>query len=346
MRFFKKPLKYAVGSILLFLIFGLYTACKSKSKDNPKILTNEEYYMADTAIQRLTQMLEGNPNQSQWWFERSQAFHRLGGFDEAISDLENAIRLDSLIPEYYIYLSNLYVEYFKSKKALNTLYLAHHLMPENQDILLKLAELQLVLQLHDESMKSIDLLLRQDPQHAYAYYLLGKNLKEIGDTARAVGSFQKSVNFDPDQVDAWINLGLLRAARGEINVIRYFDAAILADKNGFAAKMAKAEYLWKINKLEDAKALYREIIQNFPESHDNHFNLGLVLLEQDSTLSAREHFNITLNIVPYFYKALYYRGLTYELEGKKDSAKADYLKTLEIMPNFEKAKLALESLGI
>ncbi len=330
-----------VGLVLITLCF---TACSDDNKDKAKILSNEEYYLADSAIARLTQALESRPGDANLWYERAKAFHRLNAYDEAIGDMSAAMNIDTANVTYHLFLSDVYIEYFKSRLALNTLLRASVLFPDNVDVLLKLSELQLTLKLYSESMATLDQLLRNDPQNAQAYYLMGNNFKEQKDTALAVGAYQKAVNFDPDQRDAWIHLATLRGARKEKNVERYFDAAILADKSGYVAKMAKAEYWWGEGRVEEAKVLYREIIESNPESEDNHFNLGLILMEQDSLTLAKSCFNKTLNIKPSFYKALYYRGLIYEKQGMKDSARADYQQSLEIMPTFEKPKAALETL--
>jgi tetratricopeptide (TPR) repeat protein len=329
-------------TIATILICGL-VSCGDGKKDS-KSLSHESHFMSDSTIIRLTKLLESNPKSADIWYQRAQAFYKLEGFDEAIGDMSAAMMIDTANVDYHLFLSKVYIDYYKSRLALNTLLRASVLFPENIDVLLKLSELQLTLKFHRESLFTLDKVLQLDPQNALAYYYFGSNYKEMADTAMAVGAFQKAVNFDPDLRDAWINLAVLRAARNEINVERYFDAAILVDQGGYIAKMAKAEYLWSLEKYEAAKTIYRDIIESFPDNPDNYYNLGLVLLEQDSLEAAKNYFNITLNMHPEFYKALYYRGLVYERSGDKVNAKKDYEQCIKMMPNFDKPRLALETL--
>jgi tetratricopeptide (TPR) repeat protein len=330
------------SATITFLI-SIILACGGQKTDS-KTLSHESQFMADSTIARLTNLLESNPNSAELWYQRAQAFYKLEGYDESIGDMSAAMMIDTANVDYHLFLSKVYIDYYKSRLALNTLLRASVLFPENIEVLLTLSELQLALKFHRESMLTLDKVLQLDPQNALAYYYLGSNYKELADTAMAVGSYQKAVNFDPDLRDAWINLAVLRAARKEINVDRYFDAAILVDQGGYVAKMAKAEYLWGQAKYEEAKSLYRDIIDLFPESTDNYYNLGLVLLEQDSLEAAKNYFNITLNMQPDFYKALYYRGLVYERLGDKVNARSDYEQCIKMMPNFDKPRLALEAL--
>lgn len=331
--------KYVLAT---FIIVNLFSC--GGDKKNSKSTFHESHFMADSTIARLTNLLESNPKSADIWYQRAQAFYKLEGFDEAIGDMSAAMTIDTANVDYHLFLSKVYIDYFKSRLALNTLLRASVLFPENIEVLLKLSELQLALKFHRESLFTLDKVLQLDPQNALAFYYFGNNYKELADTAMAVGSFQKAVNFDPDLRDAWINLAVLRAARNEINVERYFDAAILVDQGGYVAKMAKAEYLWGQEKYEAAKSIYREIIDSFPDNLDNHYNLGLVLLEQDSLEAAKNYFNITLNMQPDFYKALYYRGLVYERQGDKVKAKSDYEQCIKMMPNFDKPRIALETL--
>ena len=74
--------------------------------------------------------------------------------------------------------------------------------------------------------ETIDNILKLDPQNAEAYFMFGMNFKEQEDLERSINSFQTAVEFDPDLVDAWINLGALHAQLGNEIAIKYFDNAI------------------------------------------------------------------------------------------------------------------------
>ena len=81
------------------------------------------------------------------------------------------------------------------------------LYPQRIATLLKLSEVQLILKQHNTALETIDRILRIDPQNPEAYFMFGMIFKEMGDTARAVNSFQEAVELDADLIDAWINLG-------------------------------------------------------------------------------------------------------------------------------------------
>ncbi len=298
----------------------------------------------DQAIAAVTELLEKDSRNASLWVQRAQLFYEKGGYDEAIMDMASAMKIDSVTAEYHHLLADIYMDYFKSRLALATMQRAAALHPQRIATLLKLCEIQLILKMNQESMETIDKVLRIDPQNADAYFMFGLNFKELGDTARAVGSFQKAVEFEPALTDAWINLAQLRAARKEPNAIRFFDAAILSDTANAQAWMSKADYQWEQGDLRGAIATYRSLIGVEPENANAYYNIGLVYMELDSFVQARDHFNITVNHNQLYYKAFYYRGLAAEKLGDLKAARADYEHAVKMAPNFDKAREALAAL--
>lgn len=298
----------------------------------------------DQAIAAVTELLEQDSRNASLWVQRARLFYEKGGYDEAIMDMASAMKIDSVTAEYHHLLADIYMDYFKSRLALATMQRAAALHPERIPTLLKLCEIQLILKMNQESMETIDKVLRIDPQNADAYFMFGLNFKELGDTARAVGSFQKAVEFEPHLTDAWINLAQLRAARKEPNAIRFFDAAILSDTTSAQAWMSKADYQWEQGDLRGAITTYQSLIGIEPENANAYYNIGLVYMDLDSFKQARDHFNITVNHNPLYYKAFYYRGLAAEMLGDLKTARADYEHTVKMAPNFDKAREALAAL--
>jgi tetratricopeptide (TPR) repeat protein len=331
-----KSIFFALGFI------ALLAGCSSESNDGRTEI--DEQYHQDPLINELTLYLKKDPNNPELWVARAQAFYERQGYDEAIQDMSAAMRLDSTNVDYHHLLADIYMDYYKSRLALSTMQRAAVLHPTRIPTLLKLAELQLILTLNEESMRTIGKIMEIDPQNPDALLLFGLNFKETGDTARAIGSFQKAVEIDPELTDAWINLAQLRAARGEPSAPRFFDAAIRSDESNPLPRMAKADYYWEQKKYTDAIQTYRNVIELDNSYTDAFYNIGLVYLEMDSIDKAYENFNITINMNPLYYKAYYYRGLTSEMSGDTAAARKDYEQCSKMAPGFDKPRLAMEAL--
>lgn len=296
------------------------------------------------AIDALTEKIAGNPRDPALYAARAKLFYKNEGYDEAIQDLNKALSLDSLNVDYLHLLSDAYLDYYRSQKALETMERAAEIYPERIPTLLKLSEFQFILKQYDASMRTIDRILKIDPQNEEAYFMFGMNFKETGDTARAVNSFQQAVELNPDMIDAWINLGKLQAALGNPIAAQYFDSALEIAPDNIMVLHAKAEYLTGQDQLAEAIELYRRINRIDPQYDEAFYNAGLLYMELDSLDQAYRHFDLAIKTSPAHVRAYFYRGLAAEWLGRTQQARNDYQQALRLAPDYEAPKKRLEEL--
>lgn len=295
-------------------------------------------------IDGLTQAIAADQGAPELYVKRGDVFYENRGYDEAIRDYTKAIQLDTMQPVYYHKLADAYLDYFKSRQALEILKTAAERFPEHIPTLLKLSEYHLILTQYEESMKTIDRVLKVDPQNAEAYFMFGMNFEERKDTIRAINSYQKAVELDANIVDGWINLGQLYAGLGDPLALRYFDNATRVAPRDVTALHAKADYLTGTDDLEGAVELYRRIITIDPQYDEAYFNSGLLYLDMDSTAKAEQQFDLTVKASPTHIRAYYFRGLSRELQGKRGEAVSDYEQALRMAPDYEEAQERLDRL--
>ncbi|MCB0563161.1 MAG: tetratricopeptide repeat protein [Phaeodactylibacter sp.] len=333
--------KFEIIVLALALIFSA-SSCGGSSQDGQEGSSITAMTTGNPAIDGLSTEIAQNPNDAELYAERGRLFYENDGFDEAIRDLDKALSLDSTNVDYLHLLADVYLDYFQSRRGLKTMERAAELYPDRIPTLLKLSEFQLILKQYEESMKTIDRILKIDPQNAEAFFMFGMNFKELGDTVRAINSFQKAVEYDSDLVDGWIHLGQLYATLGDPLAMRYFDNAIRVAPENINALHARADYLSDIGELSEAIEMYRRISRADPQYEEAYFNSGLIYMDMDSIEQARKQFDITIQTSPTHIRAYYFRGLAQEMLGNEQAAKADYEQALRLAPNFEKAQEGLD----
>lgn len=337
----RRAYSLAVYCLLAALLSGTFLSCGSDKK-NPS--DSSLVASGDPVIDGLTQKISQDPNNPSLYFDRGKRYYDTEGYDEAIQDLQQALRYDSTNVAYLHLLSDVYLDYFRSREALQTLQKAADLYPQRIPTLLKLSEFQLILKQYDASLKTIDQILRQDPQNAEGYFMMGMNFKESGDTARAINAFQSAVENDPELLDGWIHLGQLQASLGNKIALRYFDSALEVAPNSLTALHAKAFYLQSQNKLPEALRLFRKMGQIDPQNADAHYNAGLLCLDLDSIPQAYQAFHVAVQVDPVHVRAYFYRGYAAELLGKRKQAESDFQQALRLSPDYQNAREALEQL--
>ena len=339
--------KVVIFLALSIIFSALFAACGGKNDQGSQDeAQNEIGLIGNPAIDGLTAEINRKPNDAALYAERGRIFYENNGFDEAIRDLSQALSIDSANLDYHYLLADVYLDYYKSRLALKTLERAIELQPENTLSLLKMCEFQYILKQYDQSMRTIDRVLRIDPQNAEAFFWFGMNFKEQGDTIRSINSFQKAVDFDSDLIDAWLSLGHLYAAIGDPLAARYFDNAVRIAPEDVNALHARADYLSARGELAGAIEMYRRIAAIEPHYRDAFFNAGLIYMDMDSLEAAKAQFDIAINVSPTFIPAYYYRGLAQEMLGKLAAARADYEQALRMAPNYDDALDGLERIKL
>lgn len=332
----------AQSLLYLGIFLLLMAACKSETAETPtaSIDTNDKY----PEITALNQRIVDNPNDANLYFARAQSYAQLEGYDEAIADLAKAIRIDSTNLDYHHLLADVYLNYAQSYRAILTLQRAVNLHPEDIPTKLKLSKFHIILKQYPESLKIIQAILKQDPENAEAFFMMGLTFREEGKTDNAINAFQTAVENEPDLIDAWIILGKLFYGKDDPRALQYFDNAVRLAPTNIAAHHTRANYLQQTGQLVEAIQAYRKINILDPDYSDAYFNSGLAYIELDSIDKAYKHFDLVVKTDPTNAQGYYFRGVTSSMQGKATQAKQDFQQSLKFDPDSEKVKEALANL--
>ena len=110
---------------------------------------------------------------------------------------------------------------------------------------------------------------------------------------------KRSLDQDPNQKDAWDDLGRAYAAVGEHDeAIRAFRKQIEADAFHKSANQDLAAELQKTGKFDEAVAAYRRQLEIAPFNKSTHKNLGLLLAEQNQDADATKELESAASMPP------------------------------------------------
>ncbi len=319
-------------------------SCKGKN-DAPTAAISS----GDPTIDRLSTLIEKNPNSDSLYYFRGRQYWELDAYDQAIADATKAILIDSLKPAYYLLLADAHFDYARpndSKRALNVMEKACTLFPEDKETYLRTSEFYLIVRQYSEAIKKLDHVLTRDPLNAEAYFITGRITLDQGDTTRTIKALQKSVQLDADNKDAWVFLGRIFSNRFNDNAIQFYDNALRLDSTDVQVQEFKAAHYKRKGDFKKAFELYRKIIIEHPDYSNAFFDMGLIYLEQDSLDKAHAHFEQAIRTDPLFVIAYYYRGVTSEAKGDTKAAIEDYKQAAKMSPNLPEPKKALERLKV
>lgn len=297
---------------------------------------------ADLTMEELDKRILADPSNASLFAQRALFHEKHDSLSAALRDWDRAIKLDSLDPRWRIALGDLRYRTVDLPRAQAQFERALQLDPKSTEARLKLAELLLVERKYPEAMVQVNDALRINDQDPQAYYLKGWIHQEAGDTALAISSYRTAVERDPDMYGSYIALGLIHAANGDPLAMEYYNTAVEIRPESVEAWYDRGMFAQEFGEDSVAIASYARIKEIDPNNALAWYNTGFILLEhQERYAEARTQFTQAITVRPTYAQAYYNRGLTYEMDGKLDSALVDYKQAIALMPDMDLAALAL-----
>lgn len=294
----------------------------------------------------LNKKILDNPEDASLYNERAKIYLQFKQFDEAINDAKRSLRMDSTNANYYLTEADIFFAANETRNAKDVLEKVVKKFPENTDGLLKLGELYYLVKQYENAFAKINQALKVNENLAKGYYLKGSIYKEIGDTAKAISSLETAIEQDNKSYGAFLDLGLIYAARKNPLAFEYYDNAISINPLSTEALYAKAKLLQDLNQTKDAVLLYNRILKNDSLHIFSIYNLGAIEFGVNKNpQKAIDYFTKAINVNPKYAEAYFARGACYQELNDKNNALADYSMCLQLKPNYEPAVDGLNSLG-
>lgn len=297
-------------------------------------------------LKAVNKKLLDNPNDPALYHERSKIYLAAHELDEALGDSKRAISIDSSKAEYYLTLADVYFAHNNTRQAKDVLEKITVKFPQNTEGLLKLAELLYFVRQYEKAFEKINQALKINENIAKAYYLKGSIYKETGDTAKAISSMETAVEQDNRYYNAFLDLGLIFAAKKSPLALEYYNNAIGVDPTNPDALYAKGMYLQEAGQYEGAMQIYQTLLSHTPDHAHALYNMGAIEFNiQKEPKKAIDYFTKAINADPRYAEAYYARGACYQELKDNNNAVADYNMSLQLIPNFRPAVDALNSIG-
>jgi tetratricopeptide (TPR) repeat protein len=209
---------------------------------------------------------------------------------------------------------------------------------------MKYSQLFYLLKKYDTATVFINRCLHFNNTSPVAHFQKGMILKEWGDTAKAISSFQTAVSYDQKYYDAYMQLGVLLSVKKNLLALDYLNNALSIDPKSAEALYAKGLFFQRMGKPDEAVSVYNSILKFSPENQNATYNLGTILFEQKKINEAMEKFQATVTRDQNFFRGYYGLGRCYEANGQTQQAIDSYKKALALQSDYDLAAIQLDGL--
>jgi len=179
------------------------------------------------------------------------------------------------------------------------------------------------------------------PLTAQTHVAAGELAESQGDPSRAITQYKKALAIDPKTSIAVYRLGIVYSQ------IRSFDEAIDAWNTyskmtgGAPEAFSNLGFCYEISGDKAMAAnVFNEGIAKFPKHQGLRVNYGMLLARSGNIDEARKQLSEVLTEAQVHYNL----GSLYEVQGRKELARQEYLQSIQADPNFIDARSRLATL--
>jgi tetratricopeptide (TPR) repeat protein len=332
----------------ILIIIGTITLLVSCGNDVEKG-TGSKVEIQDTIVSEQTaefkainESLKSDINNPALYLRRANLYMKYQDLSSAVNDLDRAIKIDSLQPEFYLLKAELLKQQVMFKEAKEVLDQCMIIDNNNLKARIELGWLALVARNYDQALDYADAVLKRDVYNAEAYFLKGMIFEDKKDTALAISSFTTAIEQENDYYDAYVHLGLIRINEPNTLAKEYL-------KNALRIQPKSIEALYGYGMACQLRGDYNEAIETYHKIleietfREPLFNLGYIHQEHLKVYDvAIDYYTKAIDLEPKYIDAYYNRALCYEQRDELKKAEEDLRHSLELNPQFTNAALALE----
>ncbi|MGQ9846790.1 MAG: tetratricopeptide repeat protein [Bacteroidales bacterium] len=309
------------------------------SCSNTKSNINEEKQNDTLGLIDISQKIRKNPLNAALFYKRSIIYWSIQKVDSAINDAIIATRLDSMNDDYALNLASLYFNVLKIREANTVLENFLKRKPNSLKVLTRLGKYFSYLKDYRKAKEYIDKVLTIDPQYADAHFIKGVILTETNQPNQAIKAFLDVIQYNPEDIEAYMMLGLLYQELNDSIALQYYRTAARMNPKD-PQPYYNIAYFYQENK-NYAKAFenYNFILRNINNKYSNaFFNQGYIyMVYLNDYKKALSYFDSVLQLEPNRVEAIYNKGYCYEMMHDYISARSMYIKAKSIVENYELA---------
>lgn len=147
---------------------------------------------------------------------------------------------------------------------------------------------------YNQIMRAIELSDRDSPREANVLltklsithprlyllpFLMGENLRALGDNRKAIRQYRRALELDPSSDQAAGGLGnAAYAAEDNAEASKAFELALQLNPRNFEARLALAKVHWRLNRLAEAAEEQLRVLQDHPNLAEAHADYGITLV--------------------------------------------------------------------
>ncbi len=254
----------------------------------------------DEAESELRQALSLDPTRAEWHFNLGLTLEAAGRYAAAIRALLDAHRLEPQEAQTALLIGVNYLRLGKARRAVQWLNKAARLQPSSADPHVHLIEAYTQLGEHDQAELAFYMALQSpDVDEALAHANLAESLLLRGHTERSLWCLRRAAEIDPQLPRIHARLAEAHRAAGKLDRARQLYLAELRQNPGDVDTLLDlGDLLVEMNRPQEASEKYRRVLELQSDNIDAHMALGDLALRDGRLKEALASYQLAMRLDP------------------------------------------------
>jgi tetratricopeptide (TPR) repeat protein len=209
-------------------------------------LCYSEMNLDGEAVDYFSKYLDEYPYSYIGWFNLANSYMKQGNYDLAIFAFDYSAIINEFFPAAYYGKANGFIQKGEYEKAIVVL---------NETFGL-------------------------EQPHSFVYCTIGECYEKMNDLDKALSFYEKAIEIDYGYPDAWIGLAVVYKMKKDYEkALKHINKATQVSASNIDTLSIKAEILEEMGSFEGALEIYQDILKDYPNEEDTHYNLGSLLAD-------------------------------------------------------------------
>ena len=199
----------------------------------------------------------------------------------------------------------------------------------------------------DQAAASFEQVIAEEPDDAEAYYNLGTlNLRRnnLGDAQRYL---EQAVRLRPDYPEAWNNLGMVAGEqRHDEEAVRNFKQSLLLRPDFAIALLNLGNLYRRMGNYDEAGKLLNHALELEPDDPEVNYGVGMLYAMEDQTDNAAHYLEKAIELRPDYPEALNNLGILFARGRNYPKAEEQFKTCIRVAPGFDQSYLNLARLYV
>jgi len=342
-------LKYKRYIIILFIwLFSAITSTSFGQLNKSYFFNQGRYFLSreqfPEAISSLNQLIRVDTTIAEAWFLRGVAKYYLNDLHGALSDFSKTISQNPVYSQAYLYRAVVLSQFSRFNQAFLDFEMAIDLRPNSPDAYYSRGISYLLTQQPEKAIKDFSQVIKFEPKNIEAWLNRGIAHLMNNDTLSALKDYQHAIPLNPFNAQPYSKRGRLYYEMGKYQqALADLNQAIKLDNSSSINYFLRALTHSALEDLGNAIDDLDKAISLSPDNALSIYNRALIMWQMGDTKAALMDFDRVSELNPDNMLAYFNRGvLLYELENFSDAID-DFTTAIELFPDFARAYLIRSS---